>query len=72
MNTESVFLKELVKQIRAIDTYGVWDKISDEELLTKKYVKTKEQLKEIPVIADIDKEQIYIVLVLCYKVLVML
>ncbi len=58
MNTESVFLKELVKQIRAIDTYGVWDKTSDEELLTKKYVKTKEQLKEIPVIADIDKEQI--------------
>ena len=55
MNTESVFLKELVKQIRAIDTYGVWDKTSDEELLTKKYVKTKEQLKEIPVIADIGR-----------------
>lgn len=55
---ESLFLKELVKQIRAIDTYGVWDKSSDAELLSRKYIKTKEQLKELPIIADISKESI--------------
>lgn len=56
--SESIFLKELVKQVRALDTYGVWEKMSDDELLTQKYIKTKEQLKEIPVIADISGDQI--------------
>jgi len=56
--SDSVFLKELVKQVRALDTYGVWEKESDEKLLTDKYIKTKEQLKEIPIIADITQEQI--------------
>lgn len=54
----SLFLKELVKQVRALDTYGVWEKDSDEKLLTDKYIRTKEQLREIPVIADITQEQI--------------
>jgi probable nitrogen fixation protein len=54
----SLFLKELVKQVRALDTYGVWEKDSDEKLLADKYIKTKEQLKEIPIIADITQEQI--------------
>lgn len=58
MSTDSVFLKELIAQIRALDTYGVWEKESDEKLLTDKYIKTKEQLKEIPIIADITQEQI--------------
>jgi len=52
---ENPFLKQLINQIRAQDQFGTWSKFSDEELLTKKYVKTKEQLKEIPVIADIDE-----------------
>ncbi len=56
--SDSVFLKELVKQVRALDTYGVWEKDSDEKLLGEKYIKTKEQLKEIPIIADITQEQI--------------
>jgi len=56
--SDSVFLKELVKQVRALDTYGVWERDSDEKLLTGKYIKTKEQLKEIPIIADISEEQI--------------
>jgi probable nitrogen fixation protein len=56
--SDSVFLKELVKQVRALDTYGVWEKDSDEKLLGDKYIKTKEQLKEIPIIADITQEQI--------------
>ncbi len=49
------FTTELVRQLRATDQFGNWAKLGDEELLTKKYVKTKEQLKEIPIIADIDE-----------------
>ncbi len=49
------FIVELIRQLRATDQFGNWSKMSDEELLTKKYVKTKEQLKEIPIIADIDE-----------------
>jgi len=56
--SDSIFLKELVKQVRALDTYGVWERDSDEKLLSGKYIKTKEQLKEIPIIADISEEQI--------------
>jgi probable nitrogen fixation protein len=49
------FKKELARQLRASDQFGSWSKMSDEELLTKKYVKTKEELKNIPIIADIDE-----------------
>jgi len=56
--SDSLFAKELVKQVRALDMYGVWEKIPDAELLAQKYVKTKEQLREIPIIADISKETI--------------
>lgn len=52
---ENPFLKQLVNQLRAMDQFGNWSKMSDEELLIKKYVKTKEELKTIPVIADIDE-----------------
>lgn len=52
---ENPFLKQLINQIRAQDQFGTWSKFSDEELLTKKYIKTKEELKSIPVIADIDE-----------------
>lgn len=55
---EGLFFKELIKQIRALDAYGMWEKTPDVELVTQKYVKTKEQLKEIPIIADISKETI--------------
>ena len=51
----NAFTEELIRQLRATDQFGNWAKLSDEELLTKKYVKTKEQLKEIPIIADIDE-----------------
>jgi probable nitrogen fixation protein len=49
---------EIIRQIRALDQFGNWSKISDEELLIKKYVKTKEELKAVPVIADIDEMMI--------------
>jgi len=49
------FTQELIRQLRAADQFGNWSKMSDEELLIKKYVKTKEDLKQIPIIADIDE-----------------
>ena len=51
----SPFTQELIRQLRALDQFGKWAKMSDEELLAKKYVKTKEDLKLIPNIADIDE-----------------
>lgn len=53
--TMNEFGVELIRQIRALDQFGNWAKTSDEELLVKKYVKTKEDLKTIPLIADIDE-----------------
>ncbi len=52
---KNAFTEELLRQLRATDQFGNWAKISDEELLAKKYVKTKEDLKNIPIIADIDE-----------------
>ncbi|WP_345991779.1 NifX-associated nitrogen fixation protein [Sulfurimonas sp. HSL-1716] len=51
----NAFTQELIRQLRATDQFGSWAKMSDEELLAKKYVKTKEDLKQIPIIADIDE-----------------
>lgn len=53
-----LFLDTLTAQVRAQDKYDVWARKGDEELLTKKYVKTKEDLKKIPLIADISDVQI--------------
>ena len=58
VKTMSEFATELVRQIRAMDQFGNWAKIADEDLLVKKYVKTKEELKSIPLIADIDEMMI--------------
>jgi len=52
----NVFFPTLVGQIRAIDTYGMWDKFSDEDLVRQRYIKTKEDLKQIPIIDDIKDE----------------
>jgi probable nitrogen fixation protein len=51
----SPFTEELIRQLRAADQFGNWSRMSDEELLMKKYVKTKEDLKSLPIIADIDE-----------------
>jgi probable nitrogen fixation protein len=51
----SPFLSELVKQVRAQDTYGAWEGKSDAEVL-KEYIVTKEQRKEIPIIGDPDPD----------------
>ena len=51
----NAFTQELIRQLRATDQFGNWSKMSDDELLIKKFVKTKEDLKKIPIIADIDE-----------------
>jgi len=55
---ENLFIKTLLSQVRALDQFGTWINKSDEEILTEKYVKTKEDLRKIPVIADIDEMKI--------------
>ncbi|MDR0664076.1 MAG: NifX-associated nitrogen fixation protein [Helicobacteraceae bacterium] len=52
------FLRSLIEQIRAQDQFGAWDNKSDDELLAKKYVKSKEEIRALGVIADIDEETI--------------
>ncbi|NTV97345.1 MAG: NifX-associated nitrogen fixation protein [Thiobacillus sp.] len=49
------FIKEMSKQMRAIDSYGTYDGWSVEQILAP-FVKTKEQRREIPVIGDPDEE----------------
>jgi len=55
---EKLFIETLISQTRAMDQFGTWAKKSDEELLSEKYVKSKDDLKNIPIIADIDEMQI--------------
>ena len=52
---ESLFFRELVKQWRAQDSYGAWEKKSDTELLAP-YMLDKEQRRAIPIIGDPDPE----------------
>ena len=47
------FIKEMVKQMRAIDSYGTYDGWPVERILAP-YVVTKEQRRTIPVIGDPD------------------
>ena len=58
MEAKELFIKTLIGQIRALDQFGTWVNKSDEDLVKEKYVRTKEELKEIPIIADIDEMQI--------------
>jgi hypothetical protein len=50
---ETDFVKEMVKQMRAIDSYGTYDGWPVERILAP-YIKTKDQRREIPVIGDPD------------------
>lgn len=54
----NLFIDTLVGQVRALDQFGTWANRNNEDILSEKYVKTKEDLKNIPVIADIDEMQI--------------
>ena len=55
---ESPFVKELVKQWRAQDSYGTWDGKSDEDLL-EPYILTKEKRQALPIVGDPDPETIW-------------
>jgi len=55
---ETLFIKELVKQWRAQDTHGTWDRKSDLELL-EPYIVDKAKRKELPIIGDPDPETIW-------------
>ena len=48
------FAKQMVKQMRAIDTYGTYDEWSVEKILSP-FVLTKEMKREIPVVGDPDE-----------------
>ena len=48
-------VRQLVKQMRAIDTYGQYDRKSAEELIAP-FIVTKEQKHEIPIVGDPDEE----------------
>jgi probable nitrogen fixation protein len=54
----SEFVRELIKQWRAQDAHGAWDKKSDMDLLSP-YILDKERRKEIPLIGDPDPETIW-------------
>lgn len=49
------FIKEMLRQTRALDSYGQWDGKSMPEILDN-YVLTKERKREIPVIGDPDDQ----------------
>ncbi len=53
-----LFLGELIKQYRAQDTYGTWDKKSNEELLAS-YILDKEKRRTIPIVGDPDPETLW-------------
>ena len=55
---ESLFVRELVKQWRAQDSFGTWEKKSD-ELLLEPYVVDKEKRKTLPIMGDPDPETLW-------------
>jgi len=55
--TEADFTIEIVKQIRAVDTYGDKDKLPMEKIL-EPFIITKEKKREIPIVGDPDEETI--------------
>lgn len=55
---DTVFVKELVKQWRAQDTHGSWDKKSDLDLI-EPYIITKEKRREMPIMGDPDPETLW-------------
>lgn len=51
---ESDFAVEMVRQMRAIDTYGTYDDWSTSKIL-EPFVLTKEMKREIPIVGDPDE-----------------
>jgi probable nitrogen fixation protein len=55
---QDVFVRELVKQIRAQDTHGTWEGRSDLALLAP-YVLSAEQRRALPIMGDPDPETLW-------------
>ncbi len=51
---ETPFVKQMVVQLRAMDSYGTYDTWSDEKVLDP-MILTKERRREIPVVGDPDE-----------------
>ncbi len=51
----SPFILEMVRQIRAVDSYGIWDKSGAHEIIDP-YILTKERKRQVPVIGDPDED----------------
>jgi probable nitrogen fixation protein len=51
---ETDFAKEMVRQMRAVDTYGTYDEWPVSKIL-EPFVLTKEKKREIPVVGDPDE-----------------
>jgi probable nitrogen fixation protein len=49
------FVRTLVRVVRADDTFGVWERKSDAEILAD-FIVTKEQRRQIPIIGDPDPD----------------
>ena len=56
--SQSVFLKELIKQWRAQDAHGAWDKKTDLDLI-EPYIVGKEKRRQIPLMGDPDPETLW-------------
>jgi len=52
---DSPFVKTLVRVLRAEDSYGVWERKPDAEILAD-FIVTKEQRRQIPIIGDPDPD----------------
>ncbi|MEZ5840241.1 MAG: NifX-associated nitrogen fixation protein [Hyphomicrobiales bacterium] len=50
----SAFMTEMVRQMRAIDSYGTWDNAGKHEILDP-FVMTKERKRDVPIIGDPDE-----------------
>ncbi|WP_316859716.1 NifX-associated nitrogen fixation protein [uncultured Cohaesibacter sp.] len=52
---EAPFIAEMLRQIRAVDSYGIWDKSGHHEIIDP-YILTKERKRQLPVIGDPDED----------------
>ena len=52
------FVKALVSIMRAEDSYGAWDRKTDEQLL-EEFIVTKEERRAIPLIGDPDPDTLH-------------
>ncbi|WP_245418530.1 NifX-associated nitrogen fixation protein [Cohaesibacter intestini] len=52
---KSPFIVEILRQMRAIDSYGIWDQVGAHEIIDP-FIMTKERKRAVPIIGDPDEE----------------